>query len=108
MPARSACTRTTSTTHGAVPRVAATVRTGSRCAATDCAAVMYFCSAISASTVLRRVRLRSGERAGSYCTGLLGIDASDAASASVRSAAPLPKNWRAAISIPYAPRPKEI
>lgn len=100
IPARSACTRTTSATHGATPSGLSAVRSGSCCAASACAAVRYPCSRISASTVFRRATFRSAWRTGSYCTGLLGIAASDAASATVSSAAPFPKYCRAASSMP--------
>jgi len=59
---RSAWTRTTSTTHGALAAMPPLfiLRTGSFIAASACARGIIPCSAMSASTVLRRSRLRSG------------------------------------------------
>ena len=67
------------------------VRTGSARADRTCAAVRYPWSRISASTVFRRSRLRSGCVIGSKSAGPLGIAASEAASAMVSRAADFPK-----------------
>ena len=92
-PPRSAWMRTTSMKYGEeadIPSLGAvTTRSARVCSAS--ALLMNPCSAISASTVLRRTRFLPGLRAGSYVAGPLGIAASEAASASVRCAAILPK-----------------